>query len=57
VAPTAAWADALATIAFVLGPGEGLELLEAETGVEGLIVDSEGRRHLSSGLQGRVEWR
>jgi thiamine biosynthesis lipoprotein ApbE len=29
-------ADALATAAFVLGPAEGLELLERE-GVEGLI--------------------
>jgi FAD:protein FMN transferase len=33
-------ADALATAAFVLGPEEGIELLERE-GVEGLIVTPE----------------
>jgi thiamine biosynthesis lipoprotein len=37
VAAGAMLADALATAAFVLGPEEGIELLERE-GVEGLIV-------------------
>ena len=37
VAPTAMLADALATAAFVLGPADGLRLLDAQ-GVEGLIV-------------------
>ena len=37
VAPNALLADALATAAFVLGPVEGLRLLERH-GVEGLLV-------------------
>ena len=37
IAPHAMMADALATAAFVLGPEEGLDLLE-RAGVEGLIV-------------------
>jgi thiamine biosynthesis lipoprotein len=37
VAPTAMLADALATAAFILGPVEGLALLERH-GVEGLIL-------------------
>jgi thiamine biosynthesis lipoprotein len=40
VAAGAMLADALATAAFVLGPAEGIELLERE-GVEGLIVTPE----------------
>ena len=43
VAPTCAAADALATAAFVLGPADGIELLERER-VEGLIVAREGTR-------------
>jgi FAD:protein FMN transferase len=38
VAPTAMDADALSTAAFVLGPREGLALLDGLDGVEGLIV-------------------
>ncbi len=41
-APAAVDADALATAVFVLGPEEGLRLLEREPGVEGLIVASDG---------------
>ncbi len=41
-APAAVDADALATAVFVLGPEQGLELLEREPGVEGLIVASDG---------------
>lgn len=41
VAPHAVIADALATAAFVLGPVDGLALLERE-GVQGLIVDAGG---------------
>lgn len=39
-ADTTMRADILATVAFVLGPQEGLALLEKEEGVEGLIIDS-----------------
>lgn len=49
VAPTAMAADALATAAFVLGPAEGMALLEKE-GVEGLIVSSSLERFDTPGL-------
>ena len=45
-------ADALATGVFVLGPERGLELINKLPGVEGIIVDPEGRIYKSSGLQG-----
>ena len=38
VAPTCAVADALATAALVLGPDEGLALLERSEGVEGYLL-------------------
>ncbi len=50
VAGDAASADALATAAFVLGPEKGLQLLEKEPGVEGLIVSITGRIVKTSGL-------
>jgi thiamine biosynthesis lipoprotein len=40
IAPDALLADALATAAFVLGPAEGIDLLE-RSGVEGLLVTPE----------------
>jgi thiamine biosynthesis lipoprotein len=49
VAPTALVADALATAAFVLGPVEGIRLLERH-GVEGLIVTPALERFETSGL-------
>jgi thiamine biosynthesis lipoprotein len=50
VAPTALAADALATAAFVLGPTDGLTLLERH-GVEGLIVTTSLDRIETSGLR------
>jgi thiamine biosynthesis lipoprotein len=49
VAPTAMAADALATAAFVLGPTEGIRLLERQ-GVDGLIVSPRLERHATRGL-------
>ena len=43
-------ADALATSVFVMGPDEGLALLEQLPDIEGVIVDSEGKLRASSGL-------
>jgi FAD:protein FMN transferase len=48
VAPGAMLADALATAAFVLGPEDGITLLESQ-GVEGLIVTAELRQHRTKG--------
>jgi len=50
LARTCARADALATAVFVLGPREGMDLVERLPGVECLIVDADGERHHSSGL-------
>lgn len=52
-APDAAFADALATAMCVLGPKEGLALVEGLPRVEALLVDLEGRVHVSSGLRQR----
>ncbi|MEO8069831.1 MAG: FAD:protein FMN transferase [Acidobacteriota bacterium] len=49
VAPTAMLADALATAAFVLGPADGLQLLEHH-GVDGLIVSPTLERHATRGM-------
>jgi len=50
VAPNAMLADALATTAFVLGPVEGIRLLE-RLGVEGLIFTPALERHETAGLR------
>jgi thiamine biosynthesis lipoprotein len=50
LAPAAYLADALATGVFVLGPGEGMALIERLEGVEGMIVDAQGEIHVSGGL-------
>jgi len=52
IARDAATADALSTGIFVLGPEKGLELVERWPGVDALIVDSAGRVHVSSGIEG-----
>jgi thiamine biosynthesis lipoprotein len=49
LAPTAMLADALATTAFVLGPADGLKLLE-KVGVEGLIFTPALERYVTAGL-------
>jgi thiamine biosynthesis lipoprotein len=49
VAPTCALADALSTAVFVLGPEEGLELLEQFPDTEGLLI--------AEGESGLVAWR
>jgi FAD:protein FMN transferase len=52
VAKEACLADALATAVFVMGPLQGMRLIESLNHVEGLIVDAQGRIHVSRGLQG-----
>lgn len=54
VAPDAAFADALATALAVLGPEEGLPIVEGLERVEALLVDMDGAVHVSSGLEGGV---
>jgi len=50
VAPNAMLADALSTAAFVLGPSDGITLLE-RMGVDGLIVTPELEVHKTQGLR------
>ena len=49
VAPNAMLADALATAAFVLGPGEGIELFD-RLSVEGLIITPELKQYETRGM-------
>ena len=55
VARSAALADALATGVFIMGPGEGLALIERLADVEGVIVGADNTVAVSSGLRGRLE--
>lgn len=47
-------ADALSTAVFVLGPEKGMALIEGLDGVEGVIVDSNGKVTASTGFKGRI---
>lgn len=51
IAPDAITADALSTGIFVLGPGKGIELIEKLENVEGIIIDTAGTIHQSSGFK------
>lgn len=50
MATRAFWADALATAVFVMGPEQGLQLIESLEGIETLIVDQSGGVIMSSGF-------
>jgi thiamine biosynthesis lipoprotein len=57
-APSCVLADAYATAVFVLGPERGMELLEADDILEGLLIsETEGRLDftVTDGLEGRLE--
>ena len=56
VAREATFADGLATGIFVLGPKEGMALIENLEGVEGVIVNKEGDVSVSSGLISKIEY-
>lgn len=55
VAPSAMVADALATAAFVLGPEEGLRLLEHQ-GVAGIVIAVDGAVCLTQGADAWLQW-
>jgi thiamine biosynthesis lipoprotein len=48
-------ADILSTAIFVMGPDEGMRLIENLPGVEGMIVDASGSIQVSSGLKDRLK--
>jgi len=54
IAPDAAWADALATGLFVMGPVKGMVLIE-RLGFGAVIVDAQGGVSISSRLRNRVK--
>lgn len=55
LAPQGVDADGLSTAVFVLGPGEGAQLVESLPDVEAIFVDTEMKVTYTSGLRGRVE--
>ncbi len=54
VARQALWADALSTGVFILGPVEGMALIERLPDVEGVIVSASNEVLISSGLRDKV---
>ncbi len=56
VCPDAELADGLATAVFVLGPQEGLKLLNALRGIEGFLVDASGGLHFSDRLRSQLQF-
>jgi FAD:protein FMN transferase len=55
IADTCIDADALATAIFVMGPGDGMDLVESLDNIEALIIDSGGKIYKSSGLLEYIE--
>ncbi len=55
MAKDAVMADALSTAVFVLGPKDGLELVEKLPGVEAIVIDPQGKPWLSSGLKDEID--
>ncbi len=55
IAKSATDADALATGIFVLGLPKGLQLIEEDPALEGIIVDRQLKVHVSSGLKSQIQ--
>jgi len=49
--PDTTTTDALSTAVFVMGPKKGMALVERLKGIEAIIVDSKGEKHVSSGFK------
>lgn len=56
IAKEGGWADGLDTGVFVLGPARGMHLIEKLGDVHAIIVDREGKVHVSSGLKQRIRF-
>jgi len=48
--------DSFSTAVFVLGPEKGMELLK-HLGFEGMIVDKEGKIHITPGIKDKIEFK
>ena len=53
VHPSAMWADTYATALLVMGTADGMTMVEASKGVEGLFLNKQGERTASSGFAAR----
>ncbi|MBM4147179.1 MAG: FAD:protein FMN transferase [Nitrospira sp.] len=51
-----AFTDAFATGIFILGPEQGLKVLD-KLGFEGMIIDSQGKSHLTQGIRKKIEFK
>jgi thiamine biosynthesis lipoprotein len=49
-------ADSFSTAVFVLGPEKGMALLQ-QLGFEGLIVDNQGKIHVTPGIKDKIEFK
>lgn len=47
-------ADAISTAVFIMGPKEGIKLIESLEGIEGMLIDKDRNILISKGLAGRV---
>ena len=54
VANRAVTADVLSTAVFIMGPDEGMKLIEKQPDVEGVIVTADNEVLISTGLRGRL---
>jgi thiamine biosynthesis lipoprotein len=52
----ALFTDAFATGVFILGPERGMKFLE-KMGLDGVIVDSQGKVHITPNIRGKVEFK
>ena len=57
LSPSATEADALSTAAFVLGPEEGLKLIENWPNADGVFIDSTMRIFTTTRLKGKVQFK
>jgi len=57
VSKTALEGDALCTSVFILGTEKGMALIEGLAHIEGLIIDGQGKVHVSEGLKSSLLWR
>jgi thiamine biosynthesis lipoprotein len=51
IGPDGITTEGLTKSVFIMGPKAGLELTESQKGVEAVVIDAEGRLHVSKGLQ------
>lgn len=55
IAPDCMTADALSTAVFILGPKKGMVLLESLPDIEGVIIDTAEKLHVTSGIKDQIE--